>query len=854
MRSFLGFMAALAVCVSCAAQQKINPATQIQWSNTGWSTGAVNGSLNPAACGTTNAPSWCSGSDLGAWTNAAISQAASSGLSVTIGGLTGTVNIANTIQISHSGVVLTPGPAIYRGTSNLQSNIAVTSVSLGQQWANIGEACGTLTSGEAPLPGGIISVSGTVTGGGEFNIARALLASTRLNAGKECASFYMGGGAMATFAASSTTMTVQLPIIGMMIPGVTQVSGTGIAAGTTVSSVSGSTVTLSAATTTAETNSVVNFSVPNISVTSDSGTMTVANPIISDTVSNTAINCYGFGDSGGNSAAGPQFEPYGNGGGIYAGEPSNPGYASPYTYVTGFSLQNCGISAAAGTTPGYGVLLQNVNHAQLSGLGIEGNGLMRKGIVGEGLEQSKVFANHLSGTTVEEVAMRVYGYGTNGLAAPNRQAGGNGVNFIANLLQPSQPGDIGFDCEPGGFDDCHFISNECDSSNGAQCIQTNAGINSTAGTVEIIDNHLECAYSSSYPNANTVVIAGSFGATVLANPSINNCGGTPNYPSILVTQAASGTLLADNGNLSGGLEIDSGVVNMTVSNNYWGGACHVTDNGTDTTWNNTRGNCSHSDTSYTGFISGNPVWLKQWFGPQASQAGGTSAQSYGEQFVQKNYAGSEVCWEGIGGDGTTGGTVGTTYNYYGGNLLFHAKCGDGNYWMMFRELGNSGFPELVPGSNASADLGDPSYEWRNGYFNNFVQSAFLTASSSHGCTTEGGCNVGNGSTNDPADVYATNFIQSPRFVSTAAQTTVNCSTSGTAVFSQPQIGASYKQTVISLSSCTGTASYTFPAVYTVTPGIFAGSTVSASLVTSLSTSAVTVTGSASTGIIDLKAY
>jgi hypothetical protein len=36
--------------------------------------GSVNGALNPVACSAANPPSWCAGSDVGAWTNAAIRQ------------------------------------------------------------------------------------------------------------------------------------------------------------------------------------------------------------------------------------------------------------------------------------------------------------------------------------------------------------------------------------------------------------------------------------------------------------------------------------------------------------------------------------------------------------------------------------------------------------------------------------------------------------------------------------------------------------------------------------------------------------------------------------------------------------
>jgi len=40
---------------------------------------SVNGKLNPASCGNATPPSWCSGSDIGAWINAAYAQLPSNG-------------------------------------------------------------------------------------------------------------------------------------------------------------------------------------------------------------------------------------------------------------------------------------------------------------------------------------------------------------------------------------------------------------------------------------------------------------------------------------------------------------------------------------------------------------------------------------------------------------------------------------------------------------------------------------------------------------------------------------------------------------------------------------------------------
>lgn len=97
-------------------------------------------------------------------------------------------------------------------------------------------------------------------------------------------------------------------------------------------------------------------------------------------------------------------------------------------------------------------------------------------------------------------------------------------------------------------------------------------------------------------------------------------------------------------------------------------------------------------------------------------------------------------------------------------------------------------------------------------------------------------------------------VTSPIFAPTATHTTVNCSTSGTAVFSQPLQGSSDRKVLIHMAACVGAASYTYPAVFTNSPSIYASNNVAASIVTSVSATAVTVTGATTTGSVSLEDF
>ena len=114
--------------------------------------------------------------------------------------------------------------------------------------------------------------------------------------------------------------------------------------------------------------------------------------------------------------------------------------------------------------------------------------------------------------------------------------------------------------------------------------------------------------------------------------------------------------------------------------------------------------------------------------------------------------------------------------------------------------------------------------------NGLVWAVFASTKAGQSLNLNGAMNVSSDTTNSPA------------------------STSGYITYSEPMSGKTYKKVIAHATAALGTASYTFPVPFTFTPVILTTSGLAAGVVTSLSTTAITITGVTTTGFIILEGY
>lgn len=266
--------------------------------------------------------------------------------------------------------------------------------------------------------------------------------------------------------------------------------------------------------------------------------------------------------------------------------------------------------------------------------------------------------------------------------------------------------------------------------------------------------------------------------------------------------------------------------------------------------------CSVAATNYPCLNTANTFTAVNTFAPSVAADAG---------IIQNTSTSGNSAWSLVDSSGTRQGDMGysnSATGFFPNSVLIYAAAtpinllGNGINNFQANTLGfgappNGSIAPYVAIYNDTSATGQQGM-WSGSGFNLRI----ATADQSGAAVTIGKQN-GTGSTasrtaTDWLKVTATGVNALVPIFNSAAQTVVNCATSGTATFSQPEQGSSYKVVMVHVAACLGAASYTFPTAFSFAPQVVAQTLTS--LAGTPSTTAVTITGTTSTGFIELNGY